>query len=388
MAQKVQLATALVNSPKLLLLDEPFSGLDPVNQAVLQDEILAAARTGRNHSLLDARHGACRAALHAAGHAGARPESFRWRSGTGQGDVAGPRPRCAPNPIRRACRGVARAEQLPTTEDGWTDWQIVLRPGSEPGDLLQACIENGFVLRDFEAHSATLHDVFLHLAGPPAGGTAMRRILLVTAREYRRMITLAGILDRFADRAVLRPGSAARADLLRQVEDRRLRAGRQVRPLRSRRSIDASSSTISVRCWSSYWSTPQEWRAGGAIPRARRPQSSGDSSSSDAAVRELRRGGRGAGGAAAVEAQAVATRARRFSRRLARSSKSPLPQGVDTDSAARFGASIGPHFQQSRQDPAGSAALAVAVYIPDNVDSGGQVRVWTNGPAGAALFRM
>jgi ABC-type uncharacterized transport system ATPase subunit len=65
--------------------------------------------------------------------------------------------------------GVAGVEQLPTTEDGWTDWQIVLEAGAEPGDLLQTCVEQRFALRDFEAHSATLHDVFLHLAGPPEG---------------------------------------------------------------------------------------------------------------------------------------------------------------------------------------------------------------------------
>ena len=38
--------------------------------------------------------------------------------------------------------------------------------GAEPGDLLEACIQASFPLRDFEAQSATLHDVFLHLAGP------------------------------------------------------------------------------------------------------------------------------------------------------------------------------------------------------------------------------
>jgi ABC-2 type transport system ATP-binding protein len=56
---------------------------------------------------------------------------------------------------------------MPAVEEGWTDWQIVLKPGAEPGDLLQACVQANLALRDFEAHSATLHDVFLHLAGSP-----------------------------------------------------------------------------------------------------------------------------------------------------------------------------------------------------------------------------
>src|SRR5829696_3507877 len=43
MAQKVQLATAVVNRPRLLILDEPFSGLDPVNQRLLEDEIRRAS---------------------------------------------------------------------------------------------------------------------------------------------------------------------------------------------------------------------------------------------------------------------------------------------------------------------------------------------------------
>ena len=63
----------------------------------------------------------------------------------------------------------------------------------------------------------------------------------------------------------------------------------------------------------------------------------------------------------------------------------PLPPAVDTASADRFGASIGPHFQQSFNSSSGSAVLSVAIYIPADVDSGGRVRVWISGPADAAL---
>ncbi|MBR5274866.1 MAG: ATP-binding cassette domain-containing protein [Bacteroidales bacterium] len=40
MAQKVQFITTVVHKPSLLILDEPFSGFDPVNAQVIREEIL------------------------------------------------------------------------------------------------------------------------------------------------------------------------------------------------------------------------------------------------------------------------------------------------------------------------------------------------------------
>lgn len=46
MAQKVQFIAAVVSQPKLLILDEPFSGLDPVNAEALRDAVLDLRRQG------------------------------------------------------------------------------------------------------------------------------------------------------------------------------------------------------------------------------------------------------------------------------------------------------------------------------------------------------
>ena len=46
MSQKVQLISALVHEPELVILDEPFSGLDPVNQQGLEEMIRAVAARG------------------------------------------------------------------------------------------------------------------------------------------------------------------------------------------------------------------------------------------------------------------------------------------------------------------------------------------------------
>lgn len=46
MSQKLQFVTTVLHRPKLIILDEPFSGLDPVNSNVIKDEIFKLAQSG------------------------------------------------------------------------------------------------------------------------------------------------------------------------------------------------------------------------------------------------------------------------------------------------------------------------------------------------------
>ena len=46
MQQKIQFVATVLHNPKLLILDEPFSGFDPINVNIIKDEILNLAKEG------------------------------------------------------------------------------------------------------------------------------------------------------------------------------------------------------------------------------------------------------------------------------------------------------------------------------------------------------
>ncbi len=152
--QRVQLAAALVHEPDLLVLDEPFSGLDPVGVDVLSEVLLGVARERRcrssfPHTSLELVERLCDAvAIIAAGRLVAfggveelRDERAgnRWRL-----DVEGATADWATS--------VAGARRL-------GDGVFELAEGADPQALLDAARANGWVVR-FAPAVPTLADLF------------------------------------------------------------------------------------------------------------------------------------------------------------------------------------------------------------------------------------
>jgi ABC-2 type transport system ATP-binding protein len=54
MSQKLQFVTTVLHEPELIILDEPFSGLDPVNANLIKDEIFRMAKDG--HTIIFSTH--------------------------------------------------------------------------------------------------------------------------------------------------------------------------------------------------------------------------------------------------------------------------------------------------------------------------------------------
>ncbi|PHS26717.1 MAG: ABC transporter ATP-binding protein [Robiginitomaculum sp.] len=166
MAQKVQIIAAIVHEPELVILDEPFSGLDPVNQRTLEELIRTLADQGTTilfstHVMEHAERLCDRIVLLAAGRKifdGNVAEALQTlpRAVLMQtGDGADP---------AKALDGLV---QSIITEgdvvDGRQNWRVELAAGADAQDVLRACVENGVNLTAFEPQKRHLHDVFVHL---------------------------------------------------------------------------------------------------------------------------------------------------------------------------------------------------------------------------------
>lgn len=170
MAQKVQLATALVNEPRLLMLDEPFSGLDPVNQGLLEDEIRRMSAAGSTvvfstHVMQHAERLCDRLLLLARGR-----KRFEGTLDEARAEL----------PARISIVARQSPAELPLVEsaddrgeagNGWRRFDVRLRPGVDAGDVLEDCVGRGFALRRFDVQQASLHDVFVHMVGAPETST-------------------------------------------------------------------------------------------------------------------------------------------------------------------------------------------------------------------------
>lgn len=170
MAQKVQLATALVNRPKLLILDEPFSGLDPVNQGLLEEEILRASHGGAavifsTHVMQHAERLCQRLLLLRRGR-----KRFEGTTDEARAQLPATIDAVAPERIAHVA-GLTNARQRREAGDGFHEWTLDLAPGVTAGEVLERCTAQALPLRRFEERRATLHDVFVHLVGPDAVST-------------------------------------------------------------------------------------------------------------------------------------------------------------------------------------------------------------------------
>ena len=172
MAQKVQLLATLVHEPELLILDEPFSGLDPINQHTLETLIRKLRDQGRTIIF----------STHVMEHAERLCDRFLILAG-GQkkfeGTLNQARDLFPPRLLIRTADDVTLLRSVPgvvsiaiinqdgtdISMDGAHDYEIELVRGTDIQIILRAAFEAGIRLVRFEHASTSLHDIFVSLAG-------------------------------------------------------------------------------------------------------------------------------------------------------------------------------------------------------------------------------
>jgi ABC-2 type transport system ATP-binding protein len=176
MQQKVQFATTLIHEPELLILDEPWSGLDPINADVLREvveDIRAAGRTVlfSTHQMEQAEKVCDEVCIIAHGKKvldGKLRDIKRASAGEGLVALAFTDDAAKQKAEAPLADTALIAEQRPPRTGEVADCEVKLAAGVEPQQLLAALIGANVGLRRFEVVVPTLHQIFVERVGATA----------------------------------------------------------------------------------------------------------------------------------------------------------------------------------------------------------------------------
>ena len=159
MQQKLQFVITVLHKPALIILDEPFSGLDPVNSNLIKDEIYALARQGA--SIIFSTH-RMEQVEEVCDHIILVNKGQKILDGT----VSGVKQQYKENLFSIGLESEGwRPEGAAFETVGQKDahWIIKIRDGYRPNDVLRQLIDQGIGITSFTEILPSLSDIFIRL---------------------------------------------------------------------------------------------------------------------------------------------------------------------------------------------------------------------------------
>ena len=163
MQQKLQLCTALIGDPRLLILDEPFSGLDPLNVQILEDVLRRRRAAGTTvllstHQMNKVEQQCDRALMINRGHMVlyGNVGEIRRQHAEHAYLVEG-------SEVPAGLPGVRALERI----NGVV--KLTLERSAAPSGVLRALLDRGVEVRSFSRVIPPLEDIFVHVVTTGAG---------------------------------------------------------------------------------------------------------------------------------------------------------------------------------------------------------------------------
>jgi ABC-2 type transport system ATP-binding protein len=186
MAQRLMIARALMHQPRLLILDEPTTGLDPQSRLFLWDTMVDLRERGTTlilttHDMIEADRLCDRIAIIDGGKIIAldTPTRLRRLLPAEHGVEVTVAANADPSPAFTAVSGTERTEARPA---GDGRWRVRLygeddgRNGGLPEQALSAAQSGGLELIELKRLEGSLEDVFVHLTGRELRGADGARV--------------------------------------------------------------------------------------------------------------------------------------------------------------------------------------------------------------------